>query len=95
MPVSLGVIAYYYIDRSRQEGLWEEIRATLQLSCIILFLLFVWNMADFVFHNRPLHTLTLETLTEDLREEFLMVVFLSLPVALLVTLIYNYMDHRD
>jgi hypothetical protein len=96
MPISIAAILFYYIERDSRlgTGITGRVKTVAFLYLASLLLLLLWNMLDFLFHYNPHNSLTLEKAIETLADAAIMGIFLALPISLLVTTIYRYIDSK-
>lgn len=94
MPVSVAVILYYYLhqDKARYQGVSGRLKKIVFLSLASLFLLLIWNTIDFLFHYYPLRNQSSELMMEHIERELFIVFTLALPVSLLISWLYGFIN---
>ncbi len=97
MPVSLAVIACYYIEKvnGQQSGLVARLKLIGILSFVSMLLLLIWNIMDFLFHYHLSKRLTLDYMLTDIQEQFILAAILALPLSLIIYVTYNFLDSRQ
>jgi len=89
MPVSIATILYFSFLRPWDfNNCWVSlIKKTILLSMLSLFLLFIWNSLDIVFHYH--NNQNVNSIIRTIQEEFFKGLILCFPITLLVIFLFR------
>jgi hypothetical protein len=92
MPVSFATIMYFSILRPWDfNNSWISLfKKTILLSIVSLFLIFLWNSLDIVFHYH--NHQNAESILATIHEEFFKGLILCLPITFLVIFLFRILE---